>query len=100
MSDFGKIVDLYVTLTNVLPWQPDVRFSTKFFFCRKIHRKSILAKICLTLTFSTIFLVKIMVIELSQYMLIRFNFAKFHLRQYVLYAFGLSLDSDLMLNVG
>ena len=53
----ARFVDFDVTLTNVLPWQPDVRISKKIFFWLKILRKSILAIICLDFTFSTIFLV-------------------------------------------
>ena len=53
----ARSVDFHVPPTNALPWQPDVRFSRKFFFCWKILRKSILAIICLNFTFSTIFLV-------------------------------------------
>ena len=29
----ARFVDFDVTATNVLPWQPDVRFSEKFSFC-------------------------------------------------------------------
>ena len=46
---FVRFVDFDVTPTNVLPWQLDVRFSPKFYFCWKI--------LSLNLTFSTIFLV-------------------------------------------
>ena len=54
----ARLVEIDVTLTNMLPWQPDVRFSKKISFCRRILRKSILALICLNFTFSTIFSVK------------------------------------------
>ena len=30
--NLARFVDFDVTLTNVLPWQPDVRFPPKFFF--------------------------------------------------------------------
>ena len=53
----ARFLDFDVTPTYVLPWQRDVRFSPKLFFCLKILRKSILAIICLNFTFSTIFLV-------------------------------------------
>ena len=29
----ARFVDFDVTPTNVLPWQQDVRFSEKFYFC-------------------------------------------------------------------
>ena len=29
----ARFVDFDVTPTNLLPWQPDVRFSEKFSFC-------------------------------------------------------------------
>ena len=53
----ASFVDFDVTPISTLPWQPDVRFSPKFSFCWKIHRKLIKAIICLNFTFSTIFLV-------------------------------------------
>ena len=51
MSYFGKIC-------GFVPWQPDVRFSKTSVFCLQIHRKSVLANICLNFTFSTIFLLE------------------------------------------
>ena len=55
----ARFMDFDVTPARVLPWQPNVRFSTNLSFCWKIHRKSILAIICLNFTFSSIFLVNI-----------------------------------------
>ena len=52
----ARFVDFDVTPTNVLPWQPDVRFSEKISFCRKTPGKLFLAIICLNFTFSIIFL--------------------------------------------
>ena len=40
-----------------LPWQPISDFTPNALFVEKLHRKSILAIICLNFTFSTIFLV-------------------------------------------
>ena len=53
----ARFVDFDVTPTNVLPWQPDVRFSEKILFLLKIPGKLFLAIICLNFTFSIIFLV-------------------------------------------
>ena len=53
----ARFVDFDVTPTNVLPWQPDVRFSEKCSFFCKIPGKLFLAIICLNFTFSIIFLV-------------------------------------------
>ena len=53
----ARFDDIDVTPTNMLPWQPHVRFSKKFSFCGNILEKSILAIIRLNFMFSTIFLV-------------------------------------------
>ena len=53
----ARFVNCDVTPTNMLPWQPRVRFFKKISFCSKILEKSILAIIGFNFTFSTIFLV-------------------------------------------
>ena len=53
----ARFMDFDVIPTNLLPWQPGVRFSKKNSFRLKIREKSILAIICLNSSFSIIFLV-------------------------------------------